>query len=92
MDGIRCHKAFRATRNLGFPLLHEFEPKGAVARAYSVYDVEIGYSQRASFAVYAQGIIRGRYVSPIGVNPGADGILNSLASLQTEKGVFHGRY
>jgi peroxiredoxin len=81
VDGIWCHKTFAETRNLGFPLLSDFEPKGAVARAYGVYDSEHGISQRALFVIDAQGIVRWSYVSPMGVNPGADGILNALASL-----------
>ena len=38
VDGIWCHRAFAENRNLRFPLLADFEPKGAVARAYGVYD------------------------------------------------------
>ena len=81
VDGIWCHKAFAEARNLRFPLLSDFEPKGAVARAYGAYDAENGHSRRALFVIDAQGIIRWSYVSPASVNPGADGILNALASL-----------
>ena len=81
VDGIWCHRAFAESRNLRFPLLSDFEPKGAVARAYGVYDAENGQSQRALFVIDAQGVIRWSYVSPSGVNPGADGILSALASL-----------
>ena len=63
------------------PLLSDFEPKGAVARAYGVYDAQNGVSLRALFVVDAQGIIHWSYVSPAGVNPGADGILKALESL-----------
>lgn len=81
VDGIWCHTAFAESRNLRFPLLSDFEPKGAVARAYGVYDAKNGVSNRALFVVDAQGIIRWSYVSPAGVNPGADGILAALESL-----------
>jgi peroxiredoxin len=81
VDGIWCHKAFSEARNLGFPLLSDYEPKGAVSRAYGVYDGENGNSQRALFVIDAQGVIRWSYVSPPGINPGADGILNALESL-----------
>lgn len=81
VDGIWCHKAFAENRNLRFPLLSDFEPKGAVARAYGVYDAEKGLCQRALFVIDAQGIIRWSYVSPSGVNPGADGILNAVGAL-----------
>lgn len=36
----------------------------------------------ALLAIDADGVIAGTYVSPIGVNPGADGILNALDALQ----------
>jgi peroxiredoxin len=81
VDGIWCHRAFAEHRNLNIPLLADFEPKGAVARAYGVYDARKGTTQRALFVVDAEGVIRWSYVSPSGVNPGADGILNALEAL-----------
>ncbi len=81
VDGIWSHRAFAANRNLGFPLLSDFEPKGAVARAYGVYNAEAGNSQRALFVLDGEGIIRWSYVSPSNVNPGADGVLAALESL-----------
>src|SRR5476651_2275233 len=34
VDGVWCHTAFCAERKLHFPLLSDFEPKGAVAKLY----------------------------------------------------------
>jgi peroxiredoxin len=56
-------------------------PKGEAARRYGVYDDEIGMSERALFVVDPEGVIHWSYVSPIGVNPGADGILAALESM-----------
>jgi peroxiredoxin/protein-disulfide isomerase len=81
VDGLWCHKAFAEDRNLEFPLLPDFEPKGAVARAYGVYDAARGISRRALFVIDAEGIIRWTHVPPPGVNPGAEGILSALDSL-----------
>mgnify|MGYP001823662914 CR=1 FL=1 len=81
VDGIWCHRAFAKNRNLRFPLLADFEPKGAVARAYGVYDAQAGISKRALFVIDGGGIIRWSFVSPSGINPGADGILRALESL-----------
>jgi peroxiredoxin len=81
VDGAWCHAAFARDRKLRFPLLADFEPKGAVARQYSVYRPGEGVSERALFVIDADGIVRWRYVSPIGVNPGADGILDALERL-----------
>jgi peroxiredoxin len=81
VDGVWCHAAFAKDRKLRFPLLADFEPKGAVARLYGAYRNEDGTSERALFVLDGDGIIRWSYCSPIGVNPGADGIVNALESL-----------
>ena len=81
VDGIWSHRAFAKHRNLRFPLLADFEPKGAVARAYGVYDAQAGTSKRALFVIDSEGIIHWSHVSPGNVNPGADGILTALESL-----------
>src|SRR5688572_28750790 len=81
VDGVWCHAAFARDRKLHFPLLADFEPKGAVARQYGVYREPDGTSERALFVLDRDGIIRWSYCSPISVNPGADGVLNALESL-----------
>jgi peroxiredoxin len=84
VDGVWCHQAFAENRNLHFPLLADFEPKGAVAKQYGVYREGDGITERALFVIDKDGIIRWSYLSPIGVNPGADGILKALESLESE--------
>ena len=44
-----------------------------------------GTSERALFVLDAGGTVRWSYVSPVGVNPGADGILRALESLPAER-------
>src|SRR5882762_11733092 len=80
VDGEWCHAAFTRDRKLRFPLLADFEPKGAVARAFGVYRDE-GVCERALFVIDRDGVIRWSYVSPIAVNPGADGIITALEAL-----------
>jgi peroxiredoxin len=82
VDGVWCHIAFAKDRKLRFPLLSDFEPKGAVARQYGVYRHRDGIAGRALFVLDGEGVIRWSYLSPIGVNPGADGILHALESMQ----------
>jgi len=84
VDGVWCHLAFAKDRKLQFPLLSDFEPKGAVAREYGVYRHRDGVAERALFLIDGDGVIRWSYVSPIGVNPGADGILRALEAMQHE--------
>jgi len=81
VDGVWCHAAFAADRKLHFPLLADFEPKGEVARRYGVYREHEGIADRALFVIDADGVIRWSYVSPLGINPGADGILDALDAL-----------
>ena len=86
VDSVWCHAAFAAARHLKFPLLADFEPKGSVARQYGVYDAEEGTSGRALFVIDTQGAVRWSYLSPIGVNPGADGILDALEAMNQLEG------
>ena len=84
VDGAWCHVAFAHERKLRFPLMADFEPKGAVARLYGAYREQDGTSERALFVIDPEGVIRWSYASPVGVNPGADGILRALESLKAE--------
>jgi len=81
VDGVWCHEAFAKDRHLHFPLLADFEPKGAVAQRYGVYRKSDGVCERALLVIDKNGTIRWSYVSPIAVNPGADGILQALDDL-----------
>jgi peroxiredoxin len=82
VDGAWCHAAFHKHRNIHFPLLSDFEPKGDVARRYGVYLDHEGTAARALFVIDESGVIRWSYVSPLGVNPGAEGILSALESME----------
>jgi peroxiredoxin len=84
VDGVWCHLAFARDRNLHFRLLADFEPKGEVARAYGAYRAQDGTSERALFVIDGDGVVRWSYVSPVAVNPGADGILHALENLGGE--------
>lgn len=85
VDSKWCHMAFAQDRKLHFPLLADFEPKGAVAKLYDVYDETEGECMRALYFIDEDGIIRWRYLSPVGINPGADGILDALEDLDKQK-------
>jgi len=81
VDGVWCHQAYAEARNLRFPLLADFEPKGAVSRSYGAYRSRDGFSERALFLIDREGVIRWSYLSPVDVNPGADGLLEALEAL-----------
>ena len=81
VDSKWCHNAYAEHRKLHFPLLADFEPKGAIARKYGVYDDKEGRCERALFVIDRNGIIQWSYVSPTNVNPGADGIIQALEAI-----------
>ena len=85
VDSKWCHTAFAKNRNLRFPLLADFEPKGAVSESYGAYNEVGGESKRALFVIDEEGIIQWSYLSPDEINPGADGIMDALEELSHVK-------
>jgi peroxiredoxin len=85
VDGVWCHRAFAHERHIQFPLLSDFEPKGETARRYGAYNISEGTAERALFVLDHAGSVAWNYLSPAGVNPGADGILNALDALAGER-------
>ena len=71
VDGSWCHAAFDGERKLHFPL-------------YGSYREGEGVCERALFVIDSKGTIAWSYLSPVGVNPGADGILTALEALQSK--------
>jgi peroxiredoxin len=85
VDSKWCHMAFGQSRKLHFPLLADFEPKGKVSKDYGAYDEVIGQSKRALFVIDEQGIVQWSYLSPDGINPGADIIIDALEEMNGSK-------
>jgi peroxiredoxin len=86
VDSVWCHMAFARNRKLRFPLLSDFEPKGHVSQLYSAYRRPEGMSERALYLIDSDGTVAWSYISPIHVNPGADGILRALEELSQKEG------
>lgn len=82
VDNTWCHVAYAKDRRLRFPLLSDFEPKGQVAASYGAYVPQEGVASRALFVIDPRGMIAWNHVSPLGINPGAEGILEALEKLQ----------
>jgi peroxiredoxin len=85
-DGIWCHQAFAREAGVRFPLLADSRPKAAVSRAYGAYLEREGVSKRALFVVDGRGIVRWSRAYPGLVNPGVDGVLCALESLEITPG------
>ena len=86
VDGPWCHRAYAKANRTAFPLLSDFEPKGEVARKYGSYRSGEGIAERSLFVIDKDGVIRWSYLSPVDVNPGADGILKALEELHQPAG------
>jgi alkyl hydroperoxide reductase subunit AhpC len=80
-DHIWSHGAFARAIGIVYPLLADAHPKGAVARAYGVYDEQADLSARALFVLDEDGIIRWSFTCPAAINPGVGGILTALEAL-----------
>lgn len=61
VDSRWCHAAFSEQNNFNFPLLADFEPKGAVSQMYGAYDEITGECKRALYVLDEKGIIRWNY-------------------------------
>ena len=80
-DSLWSHIAYAKELNLRIPLLTDFHPKGEVCRRFDVYRDDIGTAERALFVLDGDGGIFWSHVSPIEINPGADGVLAALEQL-----------
>jgi mycoredoxin-dependent peroxiredoxin len=57
-DPMFALRAFAEQDRLTFPLLSDFWPHGAVAKAYGVFNEERGCADRSTFIVDKEGVLR----------------------------------
>ena len=80
VDSSYCHHAFRKALNLSMPLLADFNPKGAVSKAYGAYIEGAGISNRALVLV-EDGEVKWSYAAPNpGEIPGANLIFDAISA------------
>jgi peroxiredoxin len=58
VDSPYSHKVWAEQQGYDFPLLADFWPHGAVARAYGVFNDERGFANRGTFIVDRSGVVR----------------------------------
>jgi peroxiredoxin len=81
VDSAYCHKAFQSHLGIRIPLLADFHPKGAVAKAYGVYDEKWGNSSRALVMIDPDLIVKWAHRSPSALEiPGANLIFDALGA------------
>jgi len=81
VDSVPTHKAW--AEHLGgieYPLLADFWPHGEIAKKYGILRPE-GYSERATFVIDKQGIIRPIEVHEIGKVPDRAKLIEILKTL-----------
>lgn len=80
-DSMYALRAFADQEGLTFPLLSDFWPHGAVARAYGVLHEGIGIALRGSFLVDRDGILRWSVVHGIPDARDVDDYVKAIAAL-----------
>lgn len=80
VDSFFAHKAFQEKLGIDTTLLSDFEPKGAVAKAYGSYIDGAGFANRTLVLVDEHGTVAWTYESPTpGEFPGANVVFDGLA-------------
>lgn len=58
VDSVYALRAWAGAESFSFPLLSDFWPHGAVARAYGVFNDERGFANRGTFLIDRDGVVR----------------------------------
>lgn len=58
VDSIWSHNAFSLNYGIPYPLLSDFQPRGAVAERYGVYLPDLGIASRTAFVIDRKGVVR----------------------------------
>jgi mycoredoxin-dependent peroxiredoxin len=80
-DPIFALRAYADQEGITFPLLSDFWPHGAVAKAYGVFSEEVGIALRGSFLVDRDGVVRWAVVNDIPDARDVDEYKKAIASL-----------
>ena len=80
-DGPFALKAFREKLNISIPQLSDFEPKGAVSRAFGAYFEPAGFSNRSIVIVGPDGVVTWSHEADTpGDLPGVNLIVDALSA------------
>lgn len=82
VDSPYVLKAFAESQGYTFPLLSDFWPHGATAKAYGVFNEERGIANRGTFIIDKQGIVRYEVVNPPTEPRDPDAYRKALAALR----------
>jgi peroxiredoxin len=80
-DSMYALRAFADKEGFTFPLLSDFWPHGAVARAYGVLHEDIGVALRGTFLVDRRGVVRWTVLNGIGDARDVEDYKQAIAAL-----------
>jgi peroxiredoxin (alkyl hydroperoxide reductase subunit C) len=80
-DTVYAHKIFAERERFDFPLLSDFWPHGAVARAYGVFSESTGVALRGTFLVDRAGVVRFSESNSLGQGRDPQGWRDAIAAL-----------
>jgi peroxiredoxin len=63
-DSRHAQKQWSEQQGFNFPVLSDFWPHGAVAKAYGVFNEQLGCANRATFVIDPRGDVVDRFESP----------------------------
>ena len=81
-DPVHALRAWADQEGYFFPLLSDFWPHGAVARAYGVFHADGGFATRGTFLLDRDGIVRWRLINGPGEARDFGGYRAALANLR----------
>jgi mycoredoxin-dependent peroxiredoxin len=65
VDSGYALRAWDDAEHFGFGLLSDFWPHGGVAKAYGVFDENLGIATRGTFIIDKNGVVRWKVVNPV---------------------------
>jgi peroxiredoxin len=79
-DSMFTLRAYADAEGIGFDLLSDHWPHGAIADAYGVFDADAGCALRGTFVLDAEGVVTWRVVNGIGEPRDLADVLDRLAA------------
>jgi peroxiredoxin len=79
-DSMFTLRAYADAEGIGFDLLSDHWPHGAIADAYGVFDADAGCALRGTFVLDAEGVVTWRVVNGIGEARDLADVLDRLAA------------
>jgi peroxiredoxin len=65
-DSMFTQRIFAEQEGYKFPVLADFWPHGAVAKAYGIFNEELGCAMRGTFIIDKEGILRWQVINGLG--------------------------